>query len=969
MLHSREWIQLVFGLALLSVGIAIGIVVAVRHIGKLPKESEVPPELNANREITRQQEFVIGFCDVVNAVVLVLDAQGRIQYVNSYFEKFSGYEFGEVKGKEWFATLLPERDRDRIRKLFFRALANESTSGTVNSIVTRDGEERELEWHNQVLQFSDGTATGILAIGLSVSDKTSVEGTLARNAARLNEAQRIAKVGSWNLDLVTNVLVWSDEIYRMFEIDKDRFGASYEAFLDAIHPEDRLMVNEAYLNSVETGTPYDIVHRLLLSDGRIKYVRERAETIFADNGLPLRSRGTVQDITELHIVQRDLIASEALYRGLIERADEMIFLFSVRDGKFELMSPAAERVFGAARAPFSAHPIRMLRAVRPDYRKYIIAQWKNAREGRLESRNEYWIVEDEGRECWIVQSNTGVYDDDGRLTAIECVCRDETQRKEAEEETVRLATIVQHSSDFIGISDLEGKALFLNAAGRDLVGLSDDERFNASMVLDYFPEEGRDLVENEIIPLLLSGGRWSGEVEFQNFETSERIPVLFDIFCIKDSMNGHPINFGIVSRCIRKQKRTQVELEKYRNDLEQLVATRTVALTAARNEAERANSAKSEFLSRMSHELRTPLNAILGFGQLLETDHAEPLTPIQSGSVYEILLAGKHLLSLVDEILDLSEVEHGALALSLEPVRVWPVLDSSVRQLGPDARKSDISVDIPPQNSLTVMADSTRLKQVFLNLMSNAIKFNHLGGRVTVEFLPEDTGNLRIEICDSGRGVSAEDMPRLFQPFDRLGLANSGIEGTGIGLTLVKQLVEAMHGEIGVESDVDIGTTFWLRLPMTSGQPVKGSVAQVADIDGLESQRDTRYVVLYIEDNLANMKLVKEFIARFPDLTLFTAIDAKSGIACAEREHPDLILLDLCLPDMDGYNVLEILRNNEGLQNVPVVAVTAKAMRGDVERGLEAGFVDYLTKPMVLPALAEIINRYLDRTGVGQDGG
>jgi signal transduction histidine kinase/CheY-like chemotaxis protein len=403
-------------------------------------------------------------------------------------------------------------------------------------------------------------------------------------------------------------------------------------------------------------------------------------------------------------------------------------------------------------------------------------------------------------------------------------------------------------------------------------------------------------------------------------------------------------------------------LRAERETLERRVAERTAQLSVAKDEAERANAAKSEFLSRMSHELRTPLHAILGYAQLLGDEQEPPLAPQQADNVREILRAGDLLLAQVNEILDLARIESGRIELDMQAVPLAALATECMARVRPLAERRRIAItqDIAPD--LGVRADHGRLAQVLLNLLSNAIKYNRDYGTIHLGATPTNFG-LRIEVRDSGRGIAASQMAQLFRPFERLESSYDGIEGTGIGLALVKMLIEAMGGMIGVESEVGVGSCFHVELrvaplPADSGLPA-APAARTHDAPALPVA-GRRHCVLYIEDNPSNLKLVRKMLASRGDLALIDAHDAESGLEIARRERPQLILMDINLPGMDGFAALRQLREDPATAAIPVIAVTANAMRRDIERSQAAGFAAYLTKPLDFGAFIATIDRCLE---------
>jgi CheY-like chemotaxis protein len=359
----------------------------------------------------------------------------------------------------------------------------------------------------------------------------------------------------------------------------------------------------------------------------------------------------------------------------------------------------------------------------------------------------------------------------------------------------------------------------------------------------------------------------------------------------------------------------------------------------------------------MSHELRTPMNAILGFSQLLEYDGT--LTDEQNDNVQEILKAGNHLLELINEVLDLSKVESGHINLSLEPVEVCSVVEECLGLVTPLADKRDIRVSHRGLQGIAVRADRMRLKQALLNLLSNAIKYNREGGSVHLDVDSGDDGALRIRVTDTGPGISGERLSELFQPFNRLDAESSNIEGTGIGLTITRRIVELMGGSVDVESEPGVGSTFWIDLPVESLNKLDDDGAAIGATTTTLADSTAQHTVLYVEDSPANLKLVAQILGRRPHIHLLTAHTAELGIELALARRPELIMLDINMPGMDGYQVLKVLQSDPTLTSVPVVAITANAMPSDIERGKAAGFSEYLTKPIDVAAFMQTLERHL----------
>ena len=640
---------------------------------------------------------------------------------------------------------------------------------------------------------------------------------------RLNEAQRIAKIGSWEHDLRANHVRWSDEVFRIFEIDPARFAASYEAFLDAVHPDDRAVVNQAYTDSLINKTPYEITHRLLMPDGRIKWVSEHCESSFAPDGSALRSVGTVQDITQQMTTELQLRETTRLLDSIVENIPNMIFMKDAKDLRFVLFNKAGEQLVGypsdalIGKSDYDFFP--------KEQADFFIAKDRNvlATSGVVDIAEEFIDTVVHGRRT-LHTKKIALRDDSGAPQFLLGISEDITDRRHAEEQVQQLnATLEQRITE--RTQELDEKRKFMAAVldtARALVVVLDSDgrivRFNrACEALTGFRFDevcGRPFWNHLIPPEQLEGV----QSVFANLATTTLPSEYENEWLVRDGgrrliawsnatlTDAHGQVTHVVATGIDITARRHAEHAEH-------------AAHAAKTEAERANAAKSEFLSRMSHELRTPLNAILGFAQLLDAYAQPPLPPTEQDSVQEILRAGNHLLHLINEMLDLSRIESGRLQFNVTLVELHPVIRDALALILPQAEARAITLDLPQAMSerLFVNCDALRLKQVLLNLLSNAVKFNSVGGSIAITTTRDRHGHVRIAITDHGPGIAAENIAKLFVPFERLHADHDAIEGTGIGLALSKRLVELMQGEIGVDSTPGVGSTFWFTLPRAGG--------------------------------------------------------------------------------------------------------------------------------------------------------
>ena len=566
----------------------------------------------------------------------------------------------------------------------------------------------------------------------------------------------------------------------------------------------------------------------------------------------------------------------------------------------------------------------------------------------LNMKTSEWIfVRKNGTRFPVKISYSPVVDTNGETKGFMCIMIDNTHEKQVIDTLMQreayLSAIIENQPGIVWLKDTESRFLATNEAFARSCGAQSKEHLVGKTDFDIWPPDLAKMYRDDDIKVMHSRKHYKveepifdmGETKwFETFKT----PVFNELGEIIGT-SGYAID-------VTERKRAEEEIVK------------------AKNEAETANKAKSEFLSRISHELRTPLNSILGFAQLLEMSDQNPQ---HQKAIRHILNSGRHLLGLINEVLNISQIEAGQLALAIGPVQINDIITEMVDIMHHFAEKHKITIEKPEisQNHFVVSADPLRLRQVLLNLLSNAIKYNTEGGSVHIETsVTENNGNgkpyIRVLIKDTGIGISKENLSKIFLPFERTGAEKTTTEGTGLGLAVVKGLIEIMNGHIGVESEPGKGAAFWIELPADEGTgEVQHDNKEV--IMNVPETREHNGTILYIEDNIPNLHLVDNTLKNHrKNVKLISGANGNDALSLALQHNPGLILLDLNLPDIHGSEVFEILKANEKTRNIPVVIISADAMPQQIDKLMKAGAKHYLTKPIKIAEFIQTIDKYLN---------
>ncbi len=750
-------------------------------------------------------------------------------------------------------------------------------------------------------------------------------------------------------------------------------GQPLDAVFRIVNEDTRQTVENPAVRALREGIIVGLANHTLL------IAKDGTERMIDDSAAPIRDEwdkvsGAVlifRDITASRLADESLLEAGALQSAIFNSAN-FSSIATDANGVIQIFNVGAERMLGYTAADVMN---KITPAEISDPEEVILrAKTLSAELGTpitpgfealafkasrgIEDIYELTYIRKDGTRFPAVVSVTALRDAENKIIGYLLIGTDNTARKEVEAEQKLLdqrlrdqqfytRSLIESNIDALMTTNPSGIITDVNKQMEALTGCTRDELIGAPFK-SYFTDPER---AEAGINLVLS------EKKVTNYELTARARdgketvVSYNATTFYDRDRKLQGVFA-AARDVTERKRFELALQESNAGLE-----------SATSLAERANLAKSEFLSSMSHELRSPLNGILGFAQLMESDSPPP-SATQKESIAQILQAGWHLLKLIDEILDLAKVESGQVPLSPEPISMAEVMLECQTMVESQARQRGVKLSFPRFDTAHfVRADRTRVKQVLINLLTNAIKYNRPKGTVVVECDPCTPERTRISVRDTGAGLHPEELAQLFRAFNRLGQEAGGEEGTGIGLVLAKRLVELMGGTIGVESTVGVGSVFWFELtsvaePHLTTEDCPSEVAQPR-----VARAARQHTLLYVEDNPANMKLVQQIIARHPDISLLTAVNGKTGIEIARASHPDVILMDINLPGMSGFDALKRLRSDPATADIPVIAISANAMPLDIKRGMGAGFFRYLTKPIKVNEFMEALDVALEFAG------
>ena len=710
----------------------------------------------------------------------------------------SHLEPNDVIGKTRWEVAGADLDKDeKWRRHRDALMARKPFRNTVLNYPREDGSDLYLSVSGYALIDDKGNFSGYRGTANDVTSRMAAEEALATSEARLNEAQRITSTGSWELDVQSGALTWSDEIFRIFEINPKIFGASYEAFLKTIHPDDVDAVNQAYTGSLTDRKPYEITHRLLMEDGRVKWVRESCETSFGDDGTPLISIGTVQDISILKKTEETLRESESRFRAIAESIMVPTVITRKSDGAILFANPATEDIAGIPAEKLLGRTATQ-NWVNPDDRDRFLAQI--AAKGRVEVMEVLTRHPDDKqlRNTLVSAQEINYQDEPSIISTFFDVTDHREAEKSARESDERFSKVMAIAPDAIIAVDGKFRIQIFNKGAEKIFGHPGSEVIGQSLDI-LLPARFRHHHDQHITRFLNS------------LDDSRLMSSRSEIFGLKKDGSEFPAEASISKLRVGDEVMLTVLLHDV-SERKKVEAE----LLAAKNRAEYADRAKSEFLANMSHELRTPLNAIIGFSQMMQRQTFGPLGDDRydeySRSIFE---SGDHLLSLINDILDISKIEAGQAELREEEVEVSRMIEDCARLIKIRSYEAGLKMDMQIEPDLPfLLVDERMIKQVLLNLLSNAVKFTQRGGSIAISCKRIQEGDLQVSISDTGIGIAEEDIPKAMSTFGQVdGSLGRAFEGTGLGLPLARSMVELHGGKFDLQSVLGTGTTVTVTLP------------------------------------------------------------------------------------------------------------------------------------------------------------
>lgn len=930
----------------------------VETIGKTLKQHMLVKEQFS--EIVKSKNRLDGLVNAQTSYVIRTDLFGNQNYFNKKYAADFGHliNLDESKG----GNLLLSVCSYHRKKAFETVQKSIESPGKVFQIELdkplANGEIATTLWDFICLANSEGMPSEIQAVGINISERISMEERLVESEERFRILSEHVGTVIWELDSKGKFTYVNQVAEKVWGYEPaELIGKKY--FYDLAPAKLRDYYKDRGLNTIRTRKDLFGLEVLLeKKNGQKIWVNSYGTPLLNSAGKLIGYRGTDYDISEKKHAEEEL----RKFKMIVEKTSHGVILINAEDHSIQYVNEAFSNMLGYESNELIGNQSKLIES---QFSKFISAGEQNDENSELTFK-ECVLSKKTGDSFPALLSANLLNQKKGMSSFYALQVIDLSFQKELEAQVnlknERLEAITQAIPDLVFVSDDIGNYVeYYSSKVENTIG--DYSHLLGKNVLDVFDEEVAKLHLENIQKCIQSQEIVSYEYHGPEGEEN-RVFECKNVFLSEDKV----LRFV---REITQRKLIEKELLELNENLEKRIEERMEELTTlnselitARNEAERANKSKSEFLSRMSHELRTPMNSILGFSQILELSS---LNSAQQKNLQFIMRSANHLLQLINEVLDLSKIEAGKMELDLEAFDISQVIREAVLMVKPLSESKSIQVDFYPENNTPAItkADLHKTRQIILNLVNNAIKYNYTGGSVQIylrkkEKVVNSQESWLIEIKDSGFGIAQEDLDKLFKPFERVGLESKKMEGTGLGLSLVEQFVHLMGGNVGVESEVGKGSNFWVELPYSDESQKRAIDYSTPVQKDLLSSSKVFETVLLVEDNFTNIELIEEIMRQvYPNTSVVTTITGMEAFGLAQTHQPSLILLDMNLPDMDGKEVLSILKASPTTQNIPVVVVSADCNSTLKDEVLKAGAEQFILKPIEMTEMVTALKKYL----------